>query len=161
VHPGFCRQLWPIGQVLYDVFRVVLAGQIQAQCEVAATTAAVAGSSSSASAPQLTAASVAQAVVTMQQQHQPDEAAAAGTAPSAVAQQQQEAAAAAAARAYAFRHVLTFSDDEDFTVAIGGVTESDTDTEELMGHVDWSLAQNSDDEWPPGPPGPPRWVSQH
>jgi hypothetical protein len=55
--------------------------------------------------------------------------------------------------------VLTFSDDEEFTVAVGGVTESDTDTEELMGRVDWSLAQNSDDEGPPGPPGPPRWAS--
>ncbi|WIA21970.1 hypothetical protein OEZ85_004329 [Tetradesmus obliquus] len=76
---------------------------------------------------------------------------------SAATQQQQEAAAAAAAaRAHAFRHVLTFSDDEEFTVAVGGVSESDTDTEELMGQVDWSLAQNSDDEWQPGPAGPPR-----
>jgi hypothetical protein len=90
-------------------------------------------------------------------QQQPAAESAAGNPSSAAAtQQQQDAAAAAVARAHAFRHVLTFSDDEEFTVAVGGVTESDTDTEELMGRVDWSLAQNSDDEWPPGPPGPPR-----
>jgi hypothetical protein len=98
-----------------------------------------------------------------QQQQQPVGVSAANTSTSLSAaaaeeEQRQAAAAAAAARAHAFRHVLTFSDDEEFTVAVGGVTESDTDTEELMGHVDWSLAQNSDDEWPPGPAGPPRWV---
>ncbi|KAF6256831.1 hypothetical protein COO60DRAFT_1627040 [Scenedesmus sp. NREL 46B-D3] len=47
-------------------------------------------------------------------------------------------------------------DDEEFTTGVGGITDSDTDTEELMGQVDWSMAQNSDDEWPSGPAGPSR-----
>lgn len=53
-----------------------------------------------------------------------------------------------------FRHVRTLSDDEDYLVAASAITESDVDTEELIGRVDWSLAANSDDDHdvPPGPP---------
>lgn len=59
--------------------------------------------------------------------------------------------AAAAARAHAFRHIQTLSDDEDYLVMGAAVTDSDTDTEELMGRVDWSMAQCSDDfDAPPG-----------
>lgn len=50
-----------------------------------------------------------------------------------------------AARAAAFAHVVTLSDDEDFFVVDGGVTDSDPDTEELLGRVDWQMAQNSED----------------
>jgi len=50
-----------------------------------------------------------------------------------------------AARAAAFAHVVTLSDDEDFLVVGGGVTDSEPDTEELMGRVDWGMAQTSDD----------------
>lgn len=51
-----------------------------------------------------------------------------------------------------FRHVRTLSDDEDYLVAASAITESDVDTEELIGRVDWSLAANSDDDHdvPPG-----------
>lgn len=61
------------------------------------------------------------------------------------------AALAGAARAAALRHVQTLSDDEEWgTFGAVGATESEPDTEELLGRVDWSLAANSDDEAPPG-----------
>ncbi|KAF8057294.1 hypothetical protein HT031_006102 [Scenedesmus sp. PABB004] len=79
----------------------------------------------------------------------------------AAASPEPEHAAAMAARAAAFQHVQTLSDDEEFLVAPGGAaTESEPDTEELMGRVDWSLAANSDDEAPPGPPRRPAGQQQ-
>lgn len=48
----------------------------------------------------------------------------------------------------------TLSDDEDYLVAPANVTDSEVDTEELIGRVDWSLAANSDEagaqDVPPG-----------
>ncbi|KAI8463814.1 MAG: hypothetical protein J3K34DRAFT_442602 [Monoraphidium minutum] len=66
-------------------------------------------------------------------------------------------------------HLRTCSEDEDFAV-VGAYSESSVDTDELLGNVDWSLAQGSDDydaHWPhvlhaapeqspAAPPGPPR-----
>jgi hypothetical protein len=132
------------------LYGVLPAGQSSVPRDTASTAAASGSSSSSSGHPSPSTAHGHPPAIAMQQQPP------AGASSSAATLQQQEAAAAAAARAHAFRNVLTFSDDEEFTVAVGGVTESDTDTEELMGRVDWSLAQNSDDEWPPGPAGPPR-----
>lgn len=65
------------------------------------------------------------------------------------------AAAVPADRLQSFRHVRTLSDDEEFLVAPVGITESEADTDELMGRVDWALAANSDDEHDV----PPGWVS--
>jgi hypothetical protein len=46
-----------------------------------------------------------------------------------------------------FASIRTLSDDEEFLVAPdSALSDSEPDTDELMGHVDWSLAQNSDDE---------------
>jgi hypothetical protein len=64
-------------------------------------------------------------------------------------------AAAPADRLQSFRHVRTLSDDEEFLVAPAGITESEADTDELMGRVDWALAANSDEEHDV----PPGWVS--
>lgn len=44
------------------------------------------------------------------------------------------------------QHLRTCSDDEDFAV-VGGASESSADTDELIGgHVDWTMAADSDDE---------------
>jgi hypothetical protein len=50
------------------------------------------------------------------------------------------------------RHIRTLSDDEEYLVGPANITDSEPDTDELMGRVDWSLAANSDDEHeaPPG-----------
>jgi hypothetical protein len=46
-----------------------------------------------------------------------------------------------------FAHIRTLSDDEELLVAPGAaLSDSEPDTDELMGQVDWSLAQNSDEE---------------
>lgn len=42
------------------------------------------------------------------------------------------------------QHLRTCSDDEDFAV-VGGCSDSSADTDELLGNVDWALAQGSDD----------------
>jgi hypothetical protein len=51
-----------------------------------------------------------------------------------------------------FRHIRTLSDDEEYLVGPANITDSEPDTDELMGRVDWSLAANSDEEHeaPPG-----------
>lgn len=57
-----------------------------------------------------------------------------------------DGAAAAADRVQCFRHIRTLSDDEDYVAAPAGITESEADTDELLGRVDWALAANSDEE---------------
>lgn len=55
--------------------------------------------------------------------------------------------AAAAGPSQRFAGIRTLSDDEEFLVAPGAaLTDSEPDTDELLGRVDWSLAENSDDE---------------
>lgn len=73
-------------------------------------------------------------------------------APSAAASTGDTAAAAAADRMQSFRHIRTLSDDEEYLVAPVGVTDSEADTDELLGRVDWTLAANSDEDHdvPPG-----------